>query len=167
MAIPLLTSAVLGLLHFLDPVTQAEPHNGHCSPDSNPAPAQTRPHTIVTGWNSRGPGFSYLSAFFPFPFRLLSEIQPNSWGSRVPSWSSVYASQSANSRGCVSRSLLAVSRKGKVPGSGEQALRNRGVPRPGGRTRVSGGILSPLLTSVLPTTSLALALGPSPLAGAG
>lgn len=64
MAIPLLTSAVLGLLHFLDPVTQAEPHNGHCSPDSNPAPAQTRPHTIVTGWNSRGPGFSYLSAFF-------------------------------------------------------------------------------------------------------
>lgn len=63
---------------------------------------------------------------------------------------------------CDLRPLLAISRKDKMPGSGEQALGNREVLRPGDRrARVSGGILFLLLTPVLPTTSLALALGPS------
>lgn len=44
----------------------------------------------------------------------------------------------------------------------ESGARNGEVRSPGGRrTRVSGGMLSPLLSPVLPTTSLALALGTS------
>lgn len=61
----------------------------------------------------------------PFLYASSPKIQSNSLGSRVPRWSSGNAVRAPTPvAGCVLRSLLAISGKGKMQGSGEQALRN-------------------------------------------
>lgn len=62
------------LLAFLHSVTQAEPgNNNHCSPYSNPAPAQNLLLRSVPDGIPKDQAFPILSAPLPFPLPLLSE----------------------------------------------------------------------------------------------
>lgn len=100
----------------------------------------TKPlHTLHNGWNFQGPGLSHLSA----PLPLLSEFSQTLGAQRpsVRSRSSGCACQNTYvSAVCISRPLLAIFRKGEMPGSGKQALGAKVLGCR--RTRFSGPMIS-------------------------